>query len=96
MQFKLVESIAEATGLKVQQIAKVLVRTKDSAFGDFAFPCFMAGKAMGASPQESAQKLAESIRLPEGVSKVEAVGPYVYFFCDTVALAKSLISEALS
>ncbi len=95
VQLNLIKSIAEATNLDPGQVAKVLVRTRDLAFGDFAFPCFMASKNLRTSPAECAKKLEQNLRLPEGISKVEAVGPYLNFFCDTAAMARELIPRAL-
>lgn len=96
MQLKLIESISAATGITAEQIAKVLVRTKDLAFGDFAFPCFMAAKNLHCAPQECSQKLAGMIALPDGVAKVEAVGPYLNFYLDNLYLARELIPSILS
>lgn len=95
MQLKLIKSISNATGLDPEQIDKVLVRTKDLSYGDFAFPCFMLAKTQRCTPTLCAKQIAEKIVLPEGISKVEAVGPYLNFFCDTVSMAKDLIPRIL-
>lgn len=95
VQLNLIKSIAQATNIEPDQVAKVLVRTRDLAFGDFAFPCFMASKNLRTSPSECAKRLEKIIILPDGISKVEAVGPYLNFFCDTGSMAREIIPRAL-
>ncbi|NMC63509.1 MAG: arginine--tRNA ligase, partial [SAR324 cluster bacterium] len=77
VQLKLIKSISEASGLEAEQISKVLVRTRDLTYGDFAFPCFMLAKTLKLSPQDCARNIAQKLNPPEGISKVEAVGPYI-------------------
>ena len=49
---------------------------EDSAVGDLALPCFRLAKALRKSPAVIAADLAETIVLPDGVARAEAVNGY--------------------
>ncbi len=55
---------------------------EDSAVGDLALPCFRLAKALRKSPAVIAADLAETIVLPDGVARAEAVNGYLNFFVD--------------
>ena len=67
----------------------------DPAMGDFSFPCFVLAKELKKSPVQVAQELAKTIPMPDFVSKIAAVGPYVNFFLDPAKVAVALFSEIL-
>ncbi|MFR5866108.1 MAG: hypothetical protein ACLUFV_13775 [Acutalibacteraceae bacterium] len=52
---------------------------EDSAVGDLALPCFRLAKALRKSPAVIAADLAETIVLPDGVARAEAVNGYLNF-----------------
>ena len=55
---------------------------EDGAVGDLALPCFRLAKALRKSPAVIAADLAETIVLPDGVARAEAVNGYLNFFVD--------------
>jgi len=96
MREEIVEAIAEASGLEKEAVSRTLVRTQDLAHGDFAFPCFVLGKEWKIPPHECAMKLRGSLVLPEGVTRVESVGPYLNFFLERSALSRKVVGRILA
>jgi arginyl-tRNA synthetase len=92
----LIESIKSCSNLPVETIEKSLTPTKDIKHGDIAFPCFMLAKEWELSPVECAKKLAQSILLPSGFSRLECSGPYLNFFLDRAASISSITQSVLS
>ncbi|MFC7441570.1 arginine--tRNA ligase [Laceyella putida] len=83
------ESLGQATN---HNIALVIEKPKNSAFGDYAIPCFTWAKAFKRSPQEIAQQIASSIHHPL-FAKVHAVGPYVNVFLDRKRISQELLNQ---
>lgn len=96
MKEQLVAALCEATGLESAVIEKVLTKSTQVDHGDFAFPCFPLAKTWKLSPPECAQKLAQSIKLPSGISKAAPAGPYLNFFLDRAPVIKNIVSSALN
>jgi arginyl-tRNA synthetase len=88
----LAKAISQSTALAEAEILKVLEQPKNPEHGDLAFPCFMLAKATKSSPADAANKLANEISLPKGISKVSQLGPFLNFCFDR----NILISSALS
>jgi len=72
------------------------------AMGDLMFACFGLAKERGKSPNEIAKELASNVKgqmsrqfggQANVFDEVKAVGPYVNFFIDGVALAEGLLKE---
>ncbi len=95
MKEALVAAIATASGLEAPAVEKILTKSTQVEHGDFAFPCFVLAKAWKLSPPECAEKLSEAIQLPAGVSKAQAMGPYLNFFLDRPSASKELITKIL-
>ena len=90
MDFKqeLVELLAKNTKLKKEELSNLVVVPPDSKMGDYAFPCFKLGK----KAKEEAEKLKEKLELPNFISKVEVVGPYLNFFLKPSVFAKETLT----
>lgn len=74
---------------------KQLETPPDPAMGDFAFPCFQVRDRFGnAAPPAVATQLAGKIAKPASIVKIETKGPYVNFFADPGALAKSVLARS--
>lgn len=86
-QQRIVQLLAKETGLPAESIAAQLAVPPDSALGDYAFPCFIAGK----NPVDQARRLASTVKLPRYLSKIQAAGPYLNFFLDTASVAEELL-----
>lgn len=61
--------------------------------GDYAFPCFKLAKVLRSAPAKIAVEIAGKVDASPLFAKVEAMGPYINFFCDKSALAKHTIGE---
>ncbi len=88
---------AAVPGLEAAAADRLLETPPDSAMGDFAFPCFTIRDRFGnASPPAVAAQLAAKIAKPGSILKVETKGPYVNFFADPGAMAKSALTAAFA
>jgi arginyl-tRNA synthetase len=96
IQEAIISALVTATGIDRDPIAKAVVRAKDTTHGDFAFPCFIVAKALKLAPPQCAQKLAAELKLPAGIAKVEAAGPYLNFFLDRTAVTKDVIDTIIA
>lgn len=95
MRAELVNQISSLTKLSLESVEKMLGKPKITGHGDLAFPCFPLAKEWQCSPQECAVRLAENLRLPEGIERSEPTGPYLNFFFDRGLYAKQLLTELL-
>jgi arginyl-tRNA synthetase len=69
----------------------------DDKPGDYGTPvAFSLAKTLRKNPAQIAQEIVKGLELPRGVSKAEAVGPYINFFVDTGAFVKSIIEADLT
>lgn len=89
----LARSIAEKCGLSADEILGLFEVPKKTDMGDIAFPCFKLAKLLHKAPQQIAQDLSACLMLPEGVSKAEAVGPYLNFFADCACYASNVLCK---
>ena len=91
------QEIAEAlaaTGSSENEAALNLISVPpDTSHGNFTIPCFSLAKVMRKAPKMIAEDLAAQVKLPAGLSKVEAVNGYLNFFIDRGFLAKSTLEE---
>jgi len=93
---RIVERLAEATGLEAGEVRGGLAVPPRADLGDFAFPCFVLAKAQKRSPVEAAKELAGRIAPSAGIVEVRAVGPYVNFFLDRAAVAEETVRRVLA
>jgi len=87
--------LKKRTGLDKQKIEEIIEIPPTFELGDYAFPCFLLAKKVKKNPRELSIELAKKIRLTKGISKVEAIGPYVNFFIDKKLLARRVVKEIL-
>ncbi|RMD58189.1 arginine--tRNA ligase [Candidatus Woesearchaeota archaeon] len=85
------EEILSAVKEHVKQAS--LERPPDLKLGDFALPCFALARELKMPPAKVAQELAEKIRAPDFVDRIEARGPYVNFFLNTTKMAAKVLSR---
>lgn len=89
-----IASALEATGTFTADAAlKLLSVPPDTTHGNFTIPCFSLAKTMRKAPKIIAEELAAQVKLPSGLSKVEAVNGYLNFFIDRGFLAKSTLDD---
>jgi arginyl-tRNA synthetase len=65
----------------------------DSSLGDFALPCFQLAKQMKKAPPLIAKELAQTLKKPAFVDRIEASGPYVNFFLKKTVLAEKTLLD---
>lgn len=95
MKHQLEVAISEGSGLSIEQVSKILVRSSELKHGDFAFPCFLLSKEWKVAPPECAKRLKETIKLPEEFERSECVGPYLNFFIKRGTLARKTLLSIL-
>lgn len=62
--------------------------------GDYGTPAaFQMAKALGQNPAQVAAQLAQRVRLPAGIARVEAAGPFLNFFVDVGAFVRAVVEE---
>ncbi len=87
-----VEAAAAELGLPAVEAA--IQETPSTKPGDYGTPAaFQLAKAAGKNPAEVAAQLAGAIKLPAGIRKVEAVGPFINFFLDTGAFVRGVVEK---
>ena len=83
-----------ATGAFAEDAALKLISVPpDTSHGNFTIPCFSLAKTLRKAPKLIAEDLAAQVKLPAGLSKVEAVNGYLNFFIDRNYLAKKTLDE---
>lgn len=79
-----------------EEIEKLIEVPPTTEMGDFAFPCFSLAKTFKDPPQKISVQLRKNVpKLPEGISDIQTIGPYINFFVDRKALALNLIDRIL-
>jgi arginyl-tRNA synthetase len=69
----------------------------DDKPGDYGTPvAFLLAKTLRKNPAQIAQGIVSQLKLPQGVAKAEAVGPYINFFVDAGAFVKSVIESDMT
>lgn len=88
-QQQIIELLAKETKLKEEELTNLISVPPDPKLGDYAFPCFKLGK----NAKEAAEKLKQKIKLPEFISKVKVVGPYLNFYVNQPIFAENVLKE---
>ncbi len=90
---ELKKKVAEILGAELsvpgEEILPLLERPQREEHGDIAFPCFQLAKAQRKAPPAIAAELAKKISgaLPDSISEVKALGPYLNFRVSAEAAA---------
>lgn len=78
-----------------EDVEALLERPRKREHGDVAFPCFMAAKRWGGSPQAIAEQLAKQITHPL-IAQAEAVGPYINLHLHRERVTREVLHQVLS
>ena len=62
---KIAEKIAEATNLNKEELESYIEVPKDTANGDYAFPCFRLAKELKKAPPIIANEIKENLKIDE-------------------------------
>jgi len=73
------QCLTELLGQPPEAIVALLRTPPESAWGDYALPCFTFAKAWRQGPAQVAAKLAEAIAIRPPIATVKAQGPYLNF-----------------
>ena len=90
---EIAEALAATGSFEKEAALKLISVPPDTTHGNFTIPCFSLAKVMHKAPKMIAEDLAAQVKLPAGLSKVEAVNGYLNFFIDRGFLAKSTLEE---
>jgi len=94
----LVRDVLVGMGFSVGLEDVVVEETRSRRYGDFyTNVAFRVAKRFGVSPNDMARRIVEGLsgRLPEVISRVEAVGGYVNFFIDRGVFARFVLEGIL-
>ncbi len=92
---EIANALAATGAFEADAALKLISVPPDTTHGNFTLPCFSLAKTMRKAPKIIAEELAGQVKLPAGLSKVEAVNGYLNFFIDRNFLAKSTL-EAIA
>lgn len=81
-------------GLEHDEIQSLIEIPPSHEMGDYAFPCFRLAKTFRKAPNLISKDLAEKIQGNQYFERVENVGPYINFFVNKEAMAKTVLEEA--
>ena len=91
---EIASKIAEVTNLNSNELETYIEVPKDTANGDYAFPCFRLAKELKKAPPMIASEIKENLKVDERlISKVEIVGGYLNFFVNNTALIEDVLKE---
>lgn len=98
MKENIVKLLSKNIKLKKEEIENLLEIPPDQKMGDYAFPCFTLSKKQKKNPVEIALELTRDLqkKLPSGIEKIEAKGPYINFFVDKKILVKEVLMHAVN
>ncbi len=84
-----VEAAAAELGMPVDA---AIQETPANKPGDYGTPAaFQMAKAAGGNPAQIAAQLAQTVKLPAGIRRVEAAGPFLNFFLDVGAFVRTVV-----
>lgn len=88
------QEIEKATGLKKEELKSYIEIPKDTAMGDYAFPCFKLAKELRKAPPMIASDIKEKLKIDENmITKIEIVGGYINFYVNNTSLVESVLKE---
>lgn len=90
---EIAKAVAETGAFEKEQAQKLITVPPDTEHGNFTLPCFVLARTLHKAPKQIAEELAPQIKLPAGISKVEAVAGYLNFFIDRKFLASSILEK---
>ena len=89
-----VEAAARELGAEIEVAVQ---ETPPDKPGDYGTPAaFVIAKLLKQNPVQIAARLAQTVALPAGVARVEAMGPYLNFFLDPGAFVRAVVEAPFS
>ncbi|RTR25909.1 arginine--tRNA ligase [Deinococcus radiophilus] len=94
LKAQLREAVQQAAQGMGAELDVAIQETPAGKKGDYGTPAaFQIAKALGRNPAEVAQELAGLIRLPAGIARVEAAGPFLNFFVDVADFVRGVVEK---
>lgn len=91
---EIADTISKVVNLDTNELVNYIEIPKDSALGDYAFPCFKLAKELRKAPTIIANEIKEKIEInPEIIEKIDVVGGYLNIYIDKNALLKTTLEE---
>ena len=91
------QAISKATEIEEEKLITYIETPKDTANGDYAFPCFRLAKELKKSPQLIATEIKEKIKIDNNqFKKIEVIGGYLNFYINTNTLIQEVVNETAS
>lgn len=91
------QAISKATEIEEEKLITYIETPKDTANGDYAFPCFRLAKELKKSPQLIATEIKEKIEIDNNqFEKIEVIGGYLNFYINTNTLIQEVVNETAS
>jgi arginyl-tRNA synthetase len=88
------EQVLESSHPELTLPEVVIQETPADKPGDYGSAvAFGLAKALRANPAQIAKDLAARVALPQGISRAEAVGPYLNFFVDAPAFVRDVVAS---
>ncbi|MHA6250469.1 arginine--tRNA ligase [Oceanobacillus sp. CAU 1775] len=81
--------------LDLEKISSMIEKPKYNNMGDLAFPCFELAKVFRKSPNIIATELAEKLKLPTIIQKIEVVNGYINAYFNQEEVSATVIDEVL-
>lgn len=91
---QLSKSLSNSSGISADRIYPLLEKPKNKDHGDIALPCFMLAKDKKVSPAILAEEIEKSIILPETVSAITRLGPFLNFSINYSNVAEEILAIA--
>lgn len=93
---EIAKKIAQVVKIETSELETYIEIPKDSANGDFSFPCFRLAKELRKAPQVIASEIKEKLELEESndiIEKIDVIGGYLNFYINKNILIKEVLSE---
>ncbi len=88
------KSIKKEVKLGLDEVEKLIEKSRLEGGGDYAFPCFLLAVVEKKSPLLIAEELKEKVSLPFGISNTEAKAGYLNFFIDKKILIDDVLKNS--
>jgi len=91
---EIAKMVAIATNLDENELKSYIEVPKDTAMGDYAFPCFRLAKELKKAPPVIANDIKEKLEIDSDyINKVEIVGGYLNFYINSNLLVEEVLKE---
>ena len=88
------EEISKTVDIDKEELKSYIEVPKDSAMGDYAFPCFRLAKELKKAPPMIAEEIKTKLQVDESIiEKIEIVGGYINFYVNNTKMVEEVLNE---